>query len=802
MSDVFDPYRKWLGIPPAEQPPHHYRLLGVGLFEDDADTISIAADRQMAHVRTFQTGPHSALSQKLLNELAAARLALLDPNKKAAYDEQLRAKLAAAAGNKSGAGQGGDGEKRTGAGQGRGEPSAPKPQAVPRPPSSPHVPVLLAAGQGRGGESGPTEGFVQAPDGFVPPASSRLSRKRSRQEPAVWLGLATAALALAAVTYFVYPRSTTEPQPTTVSVRPTPAEPGSPKQPPPETESAADAKTSVEAKPEAPPPPTIVEGEPSSFPPATPEATTRRASGRPDRPSRKPPREERAGNSNDDPASEPNGDREARQPPEPSASEPAPPKPPKSLGEKSLGDLAKVADRPELARAHRDAPPEGKALTTSAGRFAQQYNKEITDAKTPEARLKVALKIFNEARDGRQAADLRYVMLDNVGKEALAQGRVGLAYRVAVEVARQFDVDPLAIRLKMLDASGKMAQTPDACAIGALEALSVADRAATDGKLDLANKAAGQAAVFARKTKDKELIAQIDRRKAALREQSTHGTAYKKALGDLKKTADDSEANLAAGKYEVLVLGNWQEGLEKLAASGDATLREIARLEALARVDLSQWAPLAAAWWALSQAEADEFFKPLCQLQAKYCYLRARRTGRAGEVPAEAAQQLASVSGYPMSRLVAGVAARYYDGADFQQQRVERAESAIDFFYGQGSPDPSVQTNHFSARWTGFIKPPAAGRYLIVTCTNDSVRLWVDGKQVLNRWRQSAGWQQVELELSDELHSFRLEYNETFDVAFAMFGWTLAAFPDDQHHQWSPIDALYYDPESPFDLPE
>ncbi len=26
----FDAYRKWLGIPPEEQPPHHYRLLSEG----------------------------------------------------------------------------------------------------------------------------------------------------------------------------------------------------------------------------------------------------------------------------------------------------------------------------------------------------------------------------------------------------------------------------------------------------------------------------------------------------------------------------------------------------------------------------------------------------------------------------------------------------------------------------------------------------------------------------------------------------------------------------------------------------
>jgi len=95
MAKKFDPYRKWLGIPPAEQPPNHYRLLGVGIFESDPDVISNAADRQMTHVRTFQAGKYSKLSQEILNELSAARVCLLDPQKKADYDQGLRQALAA-----------------------------------------------------------------------------------------------------------------------------------------------------------------------------------------------------------------------------------------------------------------------------------------------------------------------------------------------------------------------------------------------------------------------------------------------------------------------------------------------------------------------------------------------------------------------------------------------------------------------------------------------------------------------------------------------------------------------------------
>lgn len=95
MEESFDPYRKWLGIPRREQPPHHYRLLGINAFENDPDVIDAAADRQMAHIRTYQSGQHAEESQKILNELSAARVCLLDVAKRTAYNAELRASLTA-----------------------------------------------------------------------------------------------------------------------------------------------------------------------------------------------------------------------------------------------------------------------------------------------------------------------------------------------------------------------------------------------------------------------------------------------------------------------------------------------------------------------------------------------------------------------------------------------------------------------------------------------------------------------------------------------------------------------------------
>ena len=101
MSDAFDAYHRWLGIPPSEQPPHHYRLLALEPFEADEEVIRAAADRQMGHLRTFQSGRHAALSQKLLNEVASAWVCLLTPARKQEYDawlaEQFRAAAASSA---------------------------------------------------------------------------------------------------------------------------------------------------------------------------------------------------------------------------------------------------------------------------------------------------------------------------------------------------------------------------------------------------------------------------------------------------------------------------------------------------------------------------------------------------------------------------------------------------------------------------------------------------------------------------------------------------------------------------------
>jgi hypothetical protein len=147
MAD-FDPYYQWLAIPPKDQPPNHYRLLGVELFESNAEAIGNAADQRMAHVRSFQTGRHADLSQKLLNEIAAAKVCLLSPEKKSAYDRELRRQTAT---------------------------SPPAPPIAPPPATAQRTEDL---------------DFLSAPTTGVPKAMAKTKRRRSSDTSPIWLGLA------------------------------------------------------------------------------------------------------------------------------------------------------------------------------------------------------------------------------------------------------------------------------------------------------------------------------------------------------------------------------------------------------------------------------------------------------------------------------------------------------------------------------------------------------------------------------------------------------------------------------------
>jgi curved DNA-binding protein CbpA len=91
MSEEFNPYGQWLGLPPEKNRPNHYELLGLPIRESDSKAIGLAAEQAATRVRSFRPGEHAVDWARLLDEIQAAKLTLLDPVRKAKYDEQFAA---------------------------------------------------------------------------------------------------------------------------------------------------------------------------------------------------------------------------------------------------------------------------------------------------------------------------------------------------------------------------------------------------------------------------------------------------------------------------------------------------------------------------------------------------------------------------------------------------------------------------------------------------------------------------------------------------------------------------------------
>lgn len=81
-----------------------------------------------------------------------------------------------------------------------------------------------------------------------------------------------------------------------------------------------------------------------------------------------------------------------------------------------------------------------------------------------------------------------------------------------------------------------------------------------------------------------------------------------------------------------------------------------------------------------------------------------------------------------------GLTGDYFDHQDFTGWRLRRVDATIDFDWGDRGPDPRIGYDTFSVRWRGWLIPPVSGSYTLTFLMDDGVRLWLDGRLVLDEW--------------------------------------------------------------------
>ncbi|TGN20440.1 hypothetical protein EHS15_04325 [Leptospira idonii] len=144
---------------------------------------------------------------------------------------------------------------------------------------------------------------------------------------------------------------------------------------------------------------------------------------------------------------------------------------------------------------------------------------------------------------------------------------------------------------------------------------------------------------------------------------------------------------------------------------------------------------------------------------------------------------------------------RYFSEPELKTEILKRKENSIFFPYGGDSFSEDYKGDSFGARWTGTIKPEYSEKYKFTTKTDDGVRLWVDGKQIINQWKDMGATDfSAELELSSgKEYSFKMEYYDKGGDAYAELSWESLSTPKSVIREVGSYDVGYHF-QNPFGL--
>ena len=121
-----------------------------------------------------------------------------------------------------------------------------------------------------------------------------------------------------------------------------------------------------------------------------------------------------------------------------------------------------------------------------------------------------------------------------------------------------------------------------------------------------------------------------------------------------------------------------------------------------------------------------------------------------------------------------GLSATYFNNMDFTGTTVSRTDPTVDFNWSSGSPAAAIGADTFSARWTGQVEAPFSGTYTFYTVSDDGVRLWVNGVQVINQWTDHAPTEHsgtIAL-TAGQRYAIRMEHYENGGGATARLLWS------------------------------
>jgi YVTN family beta-propeller protein len=122
----------------------------------------------------------------------------------------------------------------------------------------------------------------------------------------------------------------------------------------------------------------------------------------------------------------------------------------------------------------------------------------------------------------------------------------------------------------------------------------------------------------------------------------------------------------------------------------------------------------------------------------------------------------------------AGLLGEYFNNMTLTGTAVLQRTEAVNFGWGSGSPGTVVLKDKFSVRWTGTVEASSSGEFQFQTSSDDGVRLWVNGVQVINNWTNHAATTNTSAVIAltgGSRYTIKMEYYENGGQAVARLRW-------------------------------
>jgi hypothetical protein len=120
-----------------------------------------------------------------------------------------------------------------------------------------------------------------------------------------------------------------------------------------------------------------------------------------------------------------------------------------------------------------------------------------------------------------------------------------------------------------------------------------------------------------------------------------------------------------------------------------------------------------------------------------------------------------------------GVKAEYFRGIDLAgSPLLTRVEASIDHTWASGEVAGGL-SDAVSARWTADLQAPFTETYELTTTSDDGVRLWLDGRQLINNWTNHGSTDNVATVglVANQVYRLRMEWYDNTGPAIARLSW-------------------------------